>query len=57
MVVVIVVVWELRFLLSVRQVAEVVGRLLPLKIRLDYLEVPCCGCLGPQASVALEEVE
>ena len=42
----VVVVWLGRFLLSVGQVAgeEDAGCSLPLKVRSEYLEVPCCGC-------------
>ena len=52
----VVVVWPVDFLLSVGQVAgeEAVG-LLPLRIRSEYLEVPCCDFRQPKASVGLEE--
>ena len=43
-VVVVVVVWLMGFLLSVGQVVEeAAGRSLPLRVRSEYLELPCWG--------------
>ena len=55
-VVVVVVVWLMGFLLSVGEVAEeAAGRSLLLRVRSEYLELPCCGRRRSKVSVGLEE--